>query len=71
MRKEELLISTDDIPTVEEAVYPSDSRRAGKTSSVAWEQSHAHEQSQADALKTQRSGQDLSSKSSSASPDTL
>lgn len=35
MRKKELLISTDDIPTVEEAVYPSDSTRAGKTSSVA------------------------------------
>ena len=34
MRKKELLISTDDIPTAEEAVYLSDSRRAGKTSSI-------------------------------------
>lgn len=34
MRKKELLISTDDIPTAEEAVYLSDSRRAGKISSI-------------------------------------
>lgn len=45
MRKKELLISTDDIPTVEEAVYLSDSRRAGKTSSVAEWNSPMHRSS--------------------------
>jgi len=78
MRKKELLISTDDIAAVEEAVHLSDSRRAGESKSIAeWNGPHAQKQYQADALRhgslltAQRSGQDLSSKSPSSSPDTL